>query len=547
MPQLNSATLPIQAAVRVNPAQAGGGADQPGTARLSSDPAARRDDDFQAMLARRIDNGPATTPPMPPTPPRQDTSSSPRPQAGTRPKQEGRTADPVRPAGSRPPASGAANGQAATQQSGTDGTASQAAPAEGAGQARTDAAGLDGKAAAATQAGAEPGTTDGAAGTNGMAAPPPGSTEWLAMMLAARGAPPPGTQTAPGGKAPADPAAAAGIAAAPLPGAATAGASAPGAATPATTPDAAPVLPQVMPGATGAVPPAVTAATPGVAGNPTPGVAGNAPPFAAAIASRVAATDNAPLPAGKVSTAAPAGQVADGTAAAAVAAAAVPTTGAQPVTATASAPQIENPGGLAVAGDATEIASQPPAAGTPTPELRAPLPDGMPPASGALPSPVQTAASAQTGATAPAPAPAPALQLQTPFGADGWRDAVGNSLTWIVGRGEHKAELVLTPPNLGRVEVTLSMANDQATVHFVAASPTVRDALDQALPRLREMLADAGVSLGQSSVSADTSSGGRHDGEPGRRGAPAGPALPAFASGTPAMLRSGNGLVDTFA
>lgn len=97
------------------------------------------------------------------------------------------------------------------------------------------------------------------------------------------------------------------------------------------------------------------------------------------------------------------------------------------------------------------------------------------------------------------------LEVQTPVGTRGWDGEVGDKLVWMVNRQEQRAELVLNPPQLGRVEVSLSMNGDQTSATFVSANPAVREALEAALPRLREMFADAGMSLGQAQVGADSS------------------------------------------
>ena len=63
------------------------------------------------------------------------------------------------------------------------------------------------------------------------------------------------------------------------------------------------------------------------------------------------------------------------------------------------------------------------------------------------------------------------------------------------------AELKLNPPSLGTMEVRVSLEADKAHVHFVSANPAVRDVLEAAMPRLREALAQDGLSLGDASVS----------------------------------------------
>lgn len=85
----------------------------------------------------------------------------------------------------------------------------------------------------------------------------------------------------------------------------------------------------------------------------------------------------------------------------------------------------------------------------------------------------------------------------------GWAGDLGQRLTWMIGQQRQQAELVLTPPHLGTLEISLKLDGNQASASFVSAHPAVREALDQALPRLREMLAEAGVTLGQTHVGAE--------------------------------------------
>jgi flagellar hook-length control protein FliK len=119
---------------------------------------------------------------------------------------------------------------------------------------------------------------------------------------------------------------------------------------------------------------------------------------------------------------------------------------------------------------------------------------------------------------------------------------------WLAGRNESRAELTLTPPQMGKIEVSLSVSpGGETTAHFVSPSPQVREALEQSIARLREVFAAAGIALGQTSVSADTPARDQRD--PGR-GAPRrhGDELPAAAMGAGANTLTAvrRGLVDTF-
>lgn len=183
-------------------------------------------------------------------------------------------------------------------------------------------------------------------------------------------------------------------------------------------------------------------------------------------------------------------------------------------------------------------------------------------ASQALLSAVENAAASQTQLHAPgnpvvSPSSGPAhtgdalptQHVSTPLGAPGWSNEIGQKIVLLAGRSDSRAELTLTPPHLGKVDITLSINGDQTSATFVSASQAARDALEQALPRLREMLADAGISLGQASVNAHASGQDAQDFSSGRH---EGTGHDQAGSGTPAASRThwlqrSEGLVDTFA
>ncbi|WP_175626682.1 MULTISPECIES: flagellar hook-length control protein FliK [Oxalobacteraceae] len=137
-------------------------------------------------------------------------------------------------------------------------------------------------------------------------------------------------------------------------------------------------------------------------------------------------------------------------------------------------------------------------------------------------------------------------------GNPGWDQAIGQKVLWMVQGAQQSATLTLNPPDLGPMQVTVHVNNNQATANFTAHQPEVRHALEAAMPRLREMLNDAGIQLGQSNVSAGTpnqqggfgeqrqSSGARQSNQIDI----ADSAVHVSHVPTPA---SGNGLVDTFA
>lgn len=84
---------------------------------------------------------------------------------------------------------------------------------------------------------------------------------------------------------------------------------------------------------------------------------------------------------------------------------------------------------------------------------------------------------------------------------------LADKVRWMNNNRQISAELRLDPEDLGAMQVKISMNGDAATVSMVVQSSQARDALEQATPRLREMLAEQGLSLGESSVNQDNSAG----------------------------------------
>ena len=147
--------------------------------------------------------------------------------------------------------------------------------------------------------------------------------------------------------------------------------------------------------------------------------------------------------------------------------------------------------------------------------------------------------------------PAPTGQLPARVGTPAWDNQVGQQVVWMAGAGEQTAELTLNPPDLGPMRIVLAVSDDKASIAFTSAQPEVRQALEAAMPRLRDMLGETGLSLGDATVSAGTPG----DRPPDERRTPARSAIAsASASGdgaSPAaatpLRRAAPGLVDTFA
>jgi flagellar hook-length control protein FliK len=95
--------------------------------------------------------------------------------------------------------------------------------------------------------------------------------------------------------------------------------------------------------------------------------------------------------------------------------------------------------------------------------------------------------------------------IQSHVGSSAWSDEIGARLMLMAQRGVASASLRLAPEHLGPLDVRISMRDSTASVWFGAAQPDTRAALEQALPRLRELFAAQGLNLTHAGVSGESS------------------------------------------
>jgi flagellar hook-length control protein FliK len=157
--------------------------------------------------------------------------------------------------------------------------------------------------------------------------------------------------------------------------------------------------------------------------------------------------------------------------------------------------------------------------------------------------------------TQPAAAQRPSTLIHAPVGSPLFADEAAQRVTWLAKNGIEHAEIRVTPPDMGPIQVSIDMKQNEASINFTVAQTDTRVALEDSLHRLEEMLADSGISLAQANIgqrdagqgqagdqSGSRSSGGSRDS--GRGGSDALGGIPGVASRPAAAMR---GLVDTFA
>lgn len=93
------------------------------------------------------------------------------------------------------------------------------------------------------------------------------------------------------------------------------------------------------------------------------------------------------------------------------------------------------------------------------------------------------------------------VPLSLSFGHPQWSEALAERAGWLAHQRIQSADMQLDPPELGPLQVKISMHQDQVVVSFVSANPQVRDLLDQNVVRLRELLQEQGMQLMDAGVS----------------------------------------------
>ncbi|TBW59440.1 flagellar hook-length control protein FliK [Marinobacter halodurans] len=89
-----------------------------------------------------------------------------------------------------------------------------------------------------------------------------------------------------------------------------------------------------------------------------------------------------------------------------------------------------------------------------------------------------------------------------------WGDKIAGKLAWLTSQRMSAAEIHVTPPDMGPLEVRVQVHHDQAQVTVHATHAAVRDQLELNGHRLRDMLQENGLNLDRFEVSADTADQG---------------------------------------
>ena len=99
------------------------------------------------------------------------------------------------------------------------------------------------------------------------------------------------------------------------------------------------------------------------------------------------------------------------------------------------------------------------------------------------------------------------IPVDIQIGQPKWNGEFAQKIVWLAHQQHQVAELRLNPAHLGPVEVMLNLTQDNGTLasaQFVSPHLAVREAIEAALPRLRELMAENGIQLGDVMVGAES-------------------------------------------
>jgi flagellar hook-length control protein FliK len=142
------------------------------------------------------------------------------------------------------------------------------------------------------------------------------------------------------------------------------------------------------------------------------------------------------------------------------------------------------------------------------------------------------------------PMDAPSADLH----GDDFAETVGGRLLWMAEQKVGHAHIRINPAELGPVEIRMRLDGERVHADFSSGQAEVRQALESSLPKLREMLANQGFTLGQADVG--------HHGQSRSSDTRQTPAGHAAGTGVGAELESGDaaprrlalrGLLDAYA
>lgn len=90
--------------------------------------------------------------------------------------------------------------------------------------------------------------------------------------------------------------------------------------------------------------------------------------------------------------------------------------------------------------------------------------------------------------------------MSKPMAHPEWDQELGERIVWMNNRAMPFAELRLNPQHLGPISIRIDMNQDQTTIAFSAQQAAVKEAIEAAIPKLREMMGAQQLNVAEISV-----------------------------------------------
>ncbi len=108
--------------------------------------------------------------------------------------------------------------------------------------------------------------------------------------------------------------------------------------------------------------------------------------------------------------------------------------------------------------------------------------------------------------------------LQQPVTSNQWGSDFGRQILSLTQKGNQRVALHLNPENLGPVMVDIKVSEQTAQIQFAAMNQQIRNIIENAIPQLREVLEEQGITLSEATVDDQQREQASFDDNPRSRG-----------------------------
>ena len=98
-----------------------------------------------------------------------------------------------------------------------------------------------------------------------------------------------------------------------------------------------------------------------------------------------------------------------------------------------------------------------------------------------------------------------------------FNEAVKDKVMLMISQKLQQFDITLDPPELGNMQVRVNLQGEQAVVNFLVQSQQTKDALEQNMHKLRELLAEQGVDVGDANVEQQSQQSANEEGSPAEK------------------------------